>query len=93
MGFNYERGAGVLCHISSLPNKYGIGSLGKEAYDFADLLKKSRVKYWQILPSVQTGFGDSPYQSVCCISGNPYFIDLVALKEEGLLDEEELQSC
>ena len=90
MGFNYERGAGVLCHISSLPNKYGIGSLGKEAYEFADLLKQAHFKYWQILPPVQTGFGDSPYQSVCCNSGNPYFIDLVALKEEGLLDEEEL---
>lgn len=93
MGLNYERGAGILCHISSLPNKYGIGSLGKEAYEFADFLKRAHVKYWQILPPVQTGFGDSPYQSVCCNSGNPYFIDLVALKEEGLLDEEELSSC
>lgn len=89
----YERGAGVLCHISSLPNKYGIGSLGREAYEFADLLKRAHVKYWQILPSVQTGFGDSPYQSVCCNSGNPYFIDLEALRGEGLLDSEELQSA
>ena len=74
-----ERGAGILCHISSLPGKYGIGSMGKEAYEFADFLKKCHVKYWQILPLVQTGFGDSPYQSVCCNSGNPYFIDLEAL--------------
>ncbi|MDE5721799.1 MAG: 4-alpha-glucanotransferase [Clostridia bacterium] len=88
-----QRGAGVLCHISSLPNKYGIGSLGKEAYEFADYLKKSHVKYWQILPLVQTGYGDSPYQSVCCNSGNPYFIDLEELKDEGLLDEEELESA
>lgn len=87
-----ERGAGVLCHISSLPNKYGIGSLGKEAYEFADFLKSAHVKYWQILPLAQTGFGDSPYQSVCCNSGNPYFIDLEALKDEGLLDEEELKN-
>jgi 4-alpha-glucanotransferase len=84
------RGAGVLCHISSLPNKYGIGSLGKEAYDFADFLKQAHVKYWQILPPVQTGYGDSPYQSVYCNSGNPYFIDLEALKEERLLNEEDL---
>ena len=89
----YERGAGVLCHISSLPNKYGIGSLGKEAYEFADMLKRAKVKYWQILPPVQTGFGDSPYQSVYCNSGNPYFIDLEGLREEGLLDDEELQSA
>jgi len=93
MNENYQRGAGILCHISSLPNKYGIGSLGKEAYAFADFLKKSHVKYWQILPLVQTGFGDSPYQSVCCNSGNPYFIDLEALKDEGLLDDEELESA
>lgn len=84
---------GVLCHISSLPNEFGIGSLGKEAYEFVDLLKKARVKYWQILPLQQTGYGDSPYQSVCCTSGNPYFIDVVALREQGLLDDEELESA
>ena len=90
---NFERGAGVLCAISSLPNKYGIGSLGDEAYEFARLLKKAGVKYWQILPTVHTGFCDSPYQSVCCFSGNPYFIDLKSLYKEGLLDEEELESA
>ncbi len=88
-----ERGLGVLCHISSLPNEYGIGSLGKEAYAFVDLLKKAHVKYWQILPLQQTGFGDSPYQSVCCSSGNPYFIDIEALRKQGLLDDEELESA
>jgi 4-alpha-glucanotransferase len=91
--FKLERGAGVLCHISSLWGDYGIGTLGKEAYDFVDLLKKYGVKYWQILPIQQTGFGDSPYQSVCCNSGNPYFIDLVALRKEGLLDDEELNAA
>ena len=90
---NFERGAGVLCAISSLPNEYGIGSLGDEAYEFARCLKKAGVKYWQILPTVQTGFCDSPYQSVCCFSGNPYFIDLKWLHRKGLIDEEELQSA
>ncbi len=93
MDNNITRGAGILCHISSLPGKYGIGSLGKEAYAFADFLKKSGIKFWQILPLVQTGFGDSPYQSVCCNSGNPYFIDLETLKEEGLLSDTELKDC
>lgn len=88
-----ERGAGILCHISSLPGKYGIGTLGKEAYEFADFLKSAHVKYWQVLPLAQTGFGDSPYASVACNSGNPLFIDLEALKDEGLLDDEELNSC
>ncbi len=88
-----ERGAGVLCHISSLPNKYGIGSLGREAYEFVDTLAKYGVKYWQILPLQQTGFGDSPYQSVSCTSGNPYFIDIEALHRQGLIDGEELRGA
>lgn len=88
-----QRGGGVLCHISSLPNEYGIGSLGKEAYAFADWLKSAHVKYWQILPLAHTGYGDSPYSSACCNSGNPYFIDLESLRDEGLLDDEELASC
>ena len=88
-----QRGAGVLCHVSSLPNEYGIGTLGKEAYGFVDMLKKYGVKFWQVLPLQQTGYGDSPYQSVCCTSGNPYFIDLEELKRDGLLDEEELASA
>ena len=90
---NFERGAGVLCAISSLPGEYGIGSLGDEAYEFARILKRTGVKYWQILPTVQTGFCDSPYQSVCCFSGNPYLIDLQSLYRNGLIDEEELQSA
>ncbi len=88
-----ERAAGVLLHISSLPNQYGIGSLGQAAYAFVDFLKKSGAKYWQLLPLVQTGFGDSPYQSVCCNSGNPYFIDLDSLFEEGLLTKKDLKEA
>lgn len=88
-----NRAAGVLCHISSLPNEYGIGSMGREAYAFVDVLKASGVKYWQILPLQQTGFGDSPYQSVSCSSGNPYFIDIVALRDRGLIDDTELNGA
>ena len=87
------RSAGVLCHISSLCGKYGIGSLGKSAYRFAFQLAKSGCKYWQILPLVQTGFGDSPYSSVACDSGNPYLIDLPALQKEGLLTKRELKAA
>ncbi len=88
-----ERCAGVLCHISSLPGKYGIGSLGKEAYEFCDFLHKAHVRYWQILPLCQTGYCDSPYQSVYCNSGNPYFIDLYDLYERGLLKADEVKLC
>ena len=87
-----KRSAGVLCHISSLPGEYGIGALGKEAYKFASRLKKSGVSIWQILPLVQTGYGDSPYQSVACDSGNPYFIDLERLKKQKLLTGKELKA-
>ena len=79
------RKAGVLLHISSLPNKYGIGTLGNEAYDFVDYLKKSGQTYWQMLPINPTAYGDSPYQSYSTFAGNPYFIDLEELIEEGVL--------
>ena len=56
------RKSGILLHIASLPNDYGIGSMGREAYDFVDYLKKSGQSIWQILPLSQTSYGDSPYQ-------------------------------
>lgn len=88
-----QRRAGVLLHIASLPGSYGIGSMGKEAYAFADFCAQAGFSYWQILPLVQTGYGDSPYQSVAANSGNPYFIDLETLAEEGLLTAEELEQA
>ena len=58
-----ERSAGVIMHIASLPGKFGIGTFGKEAYEYVEFLYKSGMRYWQILPLGQTGYGDSPYQS------------------------------
>ena len=86
-----ERGAGILLPISSLPSPYGIGSLGKEAYQFVDQLEEAGQKYWQVLPVGPTSFGDSPYQSFSTFAGNPYFIDLDLLQKEGLLEKEEIQ--
>lgn len=82
------RSSGVLMHISSLPSPYGIGTLGKEAYEFVDFLSRAKQSYWQILPVNQTGFGDSPYQSFSGFAGNPYFIDLNFLCNEGYLEPE-----
>lgn len=76
-------------HISSLPSKYGIGTFGKEAFNFIDFLKRAGQSYWQVLPLCPTGFGDSPYQSFSTFAGNPYFIDLEILTEQGLLTEAE----
>ena len=75
--------------ISSLPSKYGIGTLGKGARDFIDFLEKSGQTYWQVLPIGPTGYGDSPYQSFSSNAGNPYFIDLDDLCDEGYLEKEE----
>lgn len=72
-------------HISSLPSPYGIGTLGRAAYDFADFLESAGQHVWQVLPLSPTGFGDSPYQSFSSFAGNPYFIDLDLLCDDGLL--------
>lgn len=81
------RAAGILLHISSLPSDYGIGTMGKAAYEFVDFLKEAKQRYWQILPVGPTSYGDSPYQSFSTNAGNPYFIDLDMLCEEGLLQK------
>jgi 4-alpha-glucanotransferase len=87
-----ERGSGIIMHIASLPGKYGIGTFGKEAYEFADFLKKAGQRYWQILPLGQTSYGDSPYQSFSAFAGNPYFIDFDILEKDGLLNKEDYNS-
>ncbi len=85
------RTSGVLMPIFSLPSDYGIGTLGKEAYDFVDFLKESGQTYWQILPVGTTSYGDSPYQSFSAYAGNPYFIDLEMLCNAGYLEREEIE--
>ena len=84
-----DRSAGVLLSITSLPSKYGIGCFSESAYAFVDWLCGAGQTYWQILPLVPTGYGDSPYQAFSTFAGNPYFISLEALVEEGVLDKEE----
>lgn len=86
------RTSGILMHISSLPSKYGIGTMGKEARKFVDFLVKAGQTYWQILPICPTSYGDSPYQSFSSFAGNPYFIDLEILCKEKLLKEGECTS-
>ncbi len=87
-----ERSAGILMPISSLPSPYGIGTLGKAAYDFADFLASAGQKWWQVLPVGPTSMGDSPYQSFSSEAGNPYFVDLDMLCEDGLLEKSELEA-
>lgn len=86
------RKSGILMPVSSLPSPYGIGTLGAEARKFAGFLAAGGQSCWQMLPVGPTGFGDSPYQSFSSFAGNPYFIDLDQLAEEGLLEPHEFQS-
>lgn len=84
-----KRESGILLSIASLPSRYGIGCFSKEAYEFVDQLKEAGQSYWQILPLVPTSYGDSPYQSFSTFAGNPYFISLENLIEEGVLTKKE----
>jgi len=90
-----ERSSGILLPVFSLPSPGGIGTFGKDAYDFVDFLNAAGQRYWQLLPLGPTSYGDSPYQSFSAYAGNPYFIDPGLLMEEGLLTREEflLYAC
>ena len=83
------RTSGILMHITSLPSPGGIGSMGQEAYDFADFLQASGARVWQVLPVGPTGYGESPYQSTSCFAGNPLLISCARLRDEGLLSYED----
>ena len=85
-----QRSSGILMPMSSLPSRHGIGTMGKAAYEFVDFLHASGQSWWQLLPLGPTGFGDSPYSSVSTFAGNPYYIDLDMLADEGLLSPDEL---
>ena len=86
------RKSGILMHVTSFPSPYGIGSMGKSAYDFVHFLCEAGQSYWQVLPLNPTGYGDSPYQSFSSFAGNHYLIDLDMLIEENLLTHEEVDA-
>ena len=87
-----DRSSGVLLPMSALPSRYGIGSMGKSAYDFVDFLKAAGQTYWQFLPLVPIGAGDSPYSSFSIFAGNPYYIDLDMLVRDRLLKRKEIDA-
>lgn len=83
------RKSGILMPIFSLASRFGIGCFSREAYEFIDFLYESGQSYWQILPLGPTGYGNSPYQPFSAFAGNPYFISLEDLINEGLLTWDE----
>ena len=87
-----NRSSGILLPIFSLPSPYGIGTLGKSAYDFVDFLADAKQSYWQILPVGPTSLGNSPYTSYSTFAGNPFFIDLDMLVKDKLLKKSEINA-
>ena len=85
---------GTLLHISSLPSPHGIGDLGPEAYRFADFLHEAGQSLWQVLPlnPTSTVYGNSPYSSFSAFAGNPLFISLDRLVEDGFLTADDVKS-
>lgn len=86
------RKSGILMPVFSLPGPYGIGTLGAQAYKFVDFLKSAGQKCWQVLPVGQTGYGNSPYQTISAFGGSCYLIDLDLLVEEELLEKKEIEA-
>lgn len=84
-----KRSCGILMPVSALPSAHGIGTLGRAAYEFVDFLARAGQSWWQLLPVGPTSYGDSPYQSFSAYAGNPYYIDLDMLVEDGLLTQAE----
>lgn len=85
-----ERASGILLHVSSLPSRGGIGDLGPAAYAFADFLAAAKQKYWQFLPLSPTGYGNSPYSALSAFAGNPLFLSLEVLAQQGWLSASQL---
>src|SRR5262249_25823120 len=90
---SFSRASGILLHPTSLPGRFGIGDLGKSAYDFIDFLAETGQRYWQVLPLGPTGYGDSPYQCFSAFAGNPLLVSLEMVVEDGLLDESDLSNA
>ncbi|QDU30125.1 4-alpha-glucanotransferase [Anatilimnocola aggregata] len=87
-----HRSSGILCHITSLPGKFGCGDLGPAADDFIDFLQRTGQTRWQVLPLGPTGYGDSPYQCYSAFAGNPLLISLERLVDDGLLTAADLKA-
>jgi 4-alpha-glucanotransferase len=85
-----KRSAGILCHPTSFPGKFGIGDLGPAAYEFIDFLERSGQTLWQVFPLGPTGYGDSPYQCFSAFAGNPLLVSPELLHQDGLLTKDDL---
>jgi 4-alpha-glucanotransferase len=85
-----ERASGILLHITSLPSYGGVGDFGRAAYEFADFLAAAKQRIWQVLPLSPTGYGNSPYSALSAFAGNPLFISLEKLVDQGWIEGERI---
>jgi 4-alpha-glucanotransferase len=85
-----ERASGILLHITSLPSYGGVGDFGPAAYEFADFLAAAKQRIWQVLPMSPTGYGNSPYSALSAFAGNPLFISLERLVDQGWIAGERI---
>jgi len=86
------RASGIFLHPTSLPSPYGIGDLGLQALRWIDQLAAANQSFWQFCPLGPTGYGDSPYQSLCSFAGNTLLISPHELRAMGLLTEGDLKA-
>ncbi len=87
----FPRSAGILLHVTSLPSRFGVGDLGPHAHRFVDFLHNAGQTYWQVLPLVPVGYGDSPYASPSTFAGNSTLISPDVLVDWNLSSREALQ--
>lgn len=87
-----KKSIGILCQVSSLPNKYGIGDFGKCCYEFIDFLKENKFSIWQILPLSETNVHNCPYGSMSFFALDSMYIDPEDLYARNLIKKEDLAS-
>ncbi len=91
-GLFERRRAGVLLHLSALPGPHGVGGLGPEAECFVDWCASAGLTLWQMLPTGPVGGGESPYSATSSFAGEPLFVSLAWLADDGLLTAARLRA-
>jgi 4-alpha-glucanotransferase len=85
-----HRTSGLVLHPTSLPGRYGIGDFGPTAFQFIDFLVAARQQRWKILPLGPTSYGDSPYQCLSAMAGNPLLLSPEMLLQRGYVSAADL---
>ncbi len=88
-----KRQSGILLPVSALPGAYSCGAFGAAARAFIERLAQGGFSVWQVLPFCLPDECHSPYKSFSTFSGNPYFIDLDDLVQQGLLTRAEAEGA